>query len=74
MSLLVHTSPGEFLDKLTILEIKSERMTDPAKLANVQRELDLLRTTWSASPLAARDTRMLVSQLKQVNEELWQRP
>lgn len=69
--LLVQTSPGEFLDKLTILEIKSERMTDAAKLANVRRELELLRATWAASPLAARDVSALVAQLKQVNEALW---
>ena len=72
MSLQVQTSPGEFLDKLTILEIKSERMTDPAKLANVQHELGVLRATWAASPLAARDVTSLVAQLKQVNESLWE--
>lgn len=70
--LLVHTSPGEFLDKLTILEIKSERMSDAAKLANVRRELELLRSTWAASPLASRDVRALVAQLKAVNEALWE--
>lgn len=72
MHLTVQTSPGEFLDKLTILEIKSERMTDPAKLANVRRELDLLRATWAASPLAARDVTKLVADLKGVNESLWE--
>lgn len=71
MLLLVQTSPGEFLDKLTILEIKSERMSDAAKLANVRRELALLRETWGASPLSARDVTALVAQLKQVNEALW---
>jgi len=68
----VQTSPGEFLDKLTILEIKSERITDPKKLENVRRELDLLRATWAASPLAARDVKVLVAQLKQVNVSLWE--
>ncbi|MFN8586230.1 MAG: DUF6165 family protein [Candidatus Eisenbacteria bacterium] len=71
MLLNVQTSPGEFLDKLTILEIKSERMTDVAKLANVNRELALLRETWGASPLASRDVGALVAQLKHVNEALW---
>jgi len=71
MHLTVQTSPGEFLDKLTILEIKSERMTDPAKLANVRRELELLRATWAASPLADRDVAALVAGLKGVNEALW---
>jgi hypothetical protein len=72
MLLSVQTSPGEFLDKLTILEIKSERMSDPAKLGNVRRELELLRATWAASPLAARDVAALVADLKRVNEALWE--
>lgn len=72
MLLSVQTSPGEFLDKLTILEIKSERMSDPAKLANVRRELDLLRATWAASPLAGREVSGLVAELKRVNEALWE--
>ena len=70
--LTVQTSPGEFLDKLTILEIKSERMTDAGKLDNVRRELELLRSTWSASPLASRDVSALVTQLREVNESLWE--
>jgi len=68
----VPVAPGEFLDKLTILEIKSERMSDPSKLANVRRELELLRTTWAASPLAARDVSTLTAELKAVNEALWE--
>ena len=72
MHLNVQTSPGEFLDKLTILEIKSERVTDPAKLANVRRELALLRAAWAASPLAARDIEDLLATLKGVNEALWE--
>ena len=71
MLLSVQTSPGEFLDKLTILEIKSERMSDAAKLVNVRRELELLRATWAASPLAGRDVSALVADLKRVNEALW---
>ena len=72
MLLNVQTAPGEFLDKLTILEIKSERMSDAAKLANVRRELELLRETWAASPLSVRDVSALVAQLKTVNEALWE--
>ena len=72
MLLNLQTAPGEFLDKLTILEIKSERMADAGKLANVRRELDLLRETWAASPLSVRDVAALVAQLKQVNEALWE--
>ncbi|MEO5987883.1 MAG: DUF6165 family protein [Candidatus Eisenbacteria bacterium] len=72
MSLQVQTSPGEFLDKLTILEIKAERIHEPTKLHNVQRELDLLRAIWLASPLSGRDVSAVVARLKQVNEALWE--
>jgi hypothetical protein len=41
--LTIAVSPGELIDKITILEIKSERIADPAKLANVRRELAVLR-------------------------------
>ena len=41
----VPVSPGEVLDKITILEIKSERMDDPEKVANVRVELKLLQDT-----------------------------
>lgn len=71
MLLNVQTAPGEFLDRLTILEIKSERITDPAKLANVRRELDLMRATWDASPLAPRGIPGEVAELRRVNEALW---
>jgi hypothetical protein len=71
MLLNVQTSPGEFLDKLTILEIKAERMSDPAKLENVRRELELLRATWADSPLSARDVSEPLARLKRVNESLW---
>jgi hypothetical protein len=68
----LQTAPGEFLDKLTILEIKSERIAEPVKLANVRRELEMLRATWAASPLAGRDVSKLVADLKRVNETLWE--
>ncbi|RKZ15942.1 hypothetical protein DRQ50_06900 [bacterium] len=72
MALKVEVSVGELLDKITILEIKSERIDDPAKLVNVRRELELLRDTWNASPLAATDVAAEVTGLKTVNEELWE--
>jgi hypothetical protein len=72
MHFLIKISPGEFLDKLTILEIKSERIQDPTKLANVSHELDHLRSVWNASPVARTDVSATVSELKQVNEALWE--
>ena len=72
MSLIsVPVSFGELLDKVAILEIKSERMSDPAKLANVRRELDELRTTWGKSEQSKIDIADLLAALKAVNERLW---
>jgi hypothetical protein len=71
MALKVDVSVGEFLDKMTILEIKSERIKNEGKLRNVNRELGLLRETWAASTLSSADTGDLVPNLKAVNERLW---
>jgi len=67
----VPVSPGEMLDKITILRIKSARMTDPEKLANVRRELNALQTTWRASVYAKSDIEADTTALLQVNERLW---
>ena len=72
MNLKVEVSVGEFLDKMTILEIKSERIQDASKLANVGKELELLRRTWEASPLAGSDISEKLGELKKVNEALWE--
>ena len=69
--LLVPISPGELIDKITILEIKSQRMTDAAKLHNVRTELSLLRDTWQASPFAAIDVSAEWAALRDVNGKLW---
>lgn len=67
----VPVSPGELLDKITILRIKSNRMSDAQKLANVRNELKVLEETWSASPYAKSDIAADVNALLQVNERLW---
>ncbi|MDZ4347986.1 MAG: DUF6165 family protein [Xanthomonadaceae bacterium] len=69
--LRVPVSFGELLDKIAILTIKSERIGDPAKLANVRRELDALSATWSAHPACGQDISALRERLKAVNERLW---
>jgi hypothetical protein len=69
--LLVPISPGELIDKITILEIKSARMTDAAKLANVRTELDLLNQTWRASAYSAGDIGREWQGLREVNGRLW---
>ena len=72
MHLNAPVSPGEFLDKQTILEIKLERLADDAQKKNVRRELDLLRLEWASSPFARTDVAAQVAELKRVNEELWE--
>ena len=69
--ILVPVSFGELLDKIAILQIKSERMTDPAKLANVRNELSALDATWGAHPASTQDIDALRADLKAVNERLW---
>ena len=72
MSLIqVPVSLGEMLDKITILEIKSERIKDADKLANVARELELLGDTWQSSDATAGDIGDARQRLKDVNEKLW---
>ena len=67
----VPVSPGELIDKLTILEIKSERMSDAKKVANVKLEFKLLSDTWSQSDYAKIDISKEWSELKRINAELW---
>ena len=68
----VPVSPGEVLDKITILEIKSERMEDPDKVANVRVELGLLQETWAKAVTGDDTIRDLHAQLKEINEALWE--
>ena len=72
MTLKINVSAGEFLDKLTILEIKSERIKDEQKLHNIQKELSILQVIWDASPLRRFDISQLMKDLKNVNERLWE--
>jgi len=69
--LRIPVSPGELVDKITILEIKSERITDPRQLANVNRELELLRRELSSAGLETPAVRRWREQLREVNSELW---
>jgi len=71
MELLIPISPGELLDKLTILEIKLERMDSEAQLANVQREYDLLTEVWERTGSREASIAQLRADLRKVNEALW---
>ncbi|MDF0751270.1 DUF6165 family protein [Marinobacter sp. 71-i] len=68
----VPVSFGEVLDKITILEIKSERIADPEKVRNVRLELDELSATWNEAVQDQAAIADLRTQLKAVNEELWE--
>jgi len=67
----VPISPGELIDKITILQIKSERMSDATKVANVRTELQLLEATWHASEHGRQDISAEWKALKTINEKLW---
>lgn len=69
---LVPTSIGELIDKITILELKLRFISDVAKVANIKLELDALTRIFA--PIAAKapaDASSLVDQLREVNGKLW---
>ena len=68
----VPVSYGELIDKITILEIKSRQIADPAKLAKVRNELDLLNATWANHPASQTDIAAERARLLAVNESLWE--
>ena len=67
----VPISPGELVDKLTILEIKAANISDATKLANVKVELQLLQETWRGSAHASVDIAAEWKQLRDINKKLW---
>src|SRR5210317_1402351 len=68
----VPVSPGEVLDKITILEIKSERIEDADKLVNVKRELELLQASWRKHVDEDENVARIHAEMKAINEELWE--
>jgi len=69
--ILVEVAPGELIDKITILAIKAERVTDAAKLANVRIELKTLEEARDASVPPSPEIERLTAELKAVNAALW---
>ena len=71
MSIKIELSIGELLDKISILQIKAERIDDPSKVKNINKELDVLMSLWNDSPYS--DTNLLseINELKNINEALW---
>ncbi len=71
--MLIHVplSTGEVLDKITILEIKSERISDAGKLENIHNELSQLQPLVAGPPFDSDELKVLIAELKSINEELW---
>ena len=71
-SVSVEVSPGELIDKITILEIKLERIDDAKKLKNVKSEWETLTAARDAAVEPSDELKRLSAELKQVNERLWE--
>ena len=71
MSIKIDVSVGEIMDKLTILEIKSEKIQDEEKLANVRKEQDSLLPAIDQPAYQTGEVRRLVNELKDINLKLW---
>jgi hypothetical protein len=69
--MLVPVAIGELIDKIIILEIKAERITQPAKLRNIHRELSQLLALWKQCGEAGSMLDAVATELKKVNETLW---
>ena len=68
----VEVSPGELIDKITILEIKLERITDEDKLKNVKLEWETLTRARDEAIEATPELEKLSAELKESNERLWE--
>src|SRR5262249_53905395 len=69
--ILVEIAAGELIDKITILQIKNEKITDPAKLQNIRAELDTLQAARSKGMPASAELDRVTAELKDVNLALW---
>ena len=69
--ILIPISPGELLDKITILEIKSERIESVEKKANVNKELNMLNDVWNSAVTEDDDIKSMRAEMKSINETLW---
>ena len=69
--IMTEIGSGELIDKITILEIKSDRISDLEKLKNVAHELSVLSATRDAHLSGIDGLGDLAKQLKAINEALW---
>ena len=69
--IFVEVGAGELIDKITILAIKAERISDPEKRANIAREQDALNPAYTQLLQSYPTLPSLEAELKAVNEALW---
>lgn len=70
-SVLIEVGAGELIDKITILKIKADRITDAGKLRNVNHELAVLDTGRKQNLTQSAELDRLEAELRAVNEALW---
>jgi hypothetical protein len=70
--LQVPVAPGELIDKLTILRLKAENISDPQKRAHVLHEQSVLQAVADAGVPGSPELKALWAQLYQINKDLWQ--
>jgi len=71
VTVTIDVSPGELIDKITILQIKAERLADPDKRRLVLYELELLETRRRAAVPATEAVKLTTGLLREVNAALW---
>ena len=69
--ILVEVSVGELLDKISILEIKSEKITDPEKLKYIKDEYKILKDQLNTNIKDYSEIESLYNSLKEINSKLW---
>ena len=69
--ILVEVSVGELLDKISILEIKQEKIKDTAKLKFINEEHSILKDQLNSNVKSDQKLTELFDSLKQINEKLW---
>ena len=70
-SIKIDVSPGELIDKITILQIKADKIQDIWKLENINKELELLTNSLYQSVKMTNEVTLIMDELQQVNETLW---
>ena len=72
MKILAEISVGELFDKITILNIKTQKIYDSEKLINIKNELNFLNNQVSSIKVKDQDLlRQNIDKLQSINEELW---